>query len=289
MSTLPISVAIPTFNRSKELLYTITQIQKCNPRPQEIIVHIDAGDNQAESVLSQVFPEVIIIRSDKNIGPGGGRNKCIQIAKNNLVASFDDDSFPIDSDYFSELLSTSLQYPMAIIIEAKIYHLNEEIEKRERKIYEQHNFTGCGCAYHKNIFLQTDGYVPKSIAYGLEEVDLSLKAYQQQLPIIHNTQLRVLHNTVLSHHVSYKINAAAITNRALLAYLRYPLSLYFKGFLQTANRVWWSIKNNRFKGILKGIYDIPISLFKFRHYRKTIPATIIRQFLLNRAKRKLIS
>ena len=75
---------------------------KADPSPQEILVHIDAGDDTTETLLKEFFsPRVRWIQSSTRQGPGGGRNRLIREAKYPLIASFDDDSWPLDPNYMN--------------------------------------------------------------------------------------------------------------------------------------------------------------------------------------------
>lgn len=283
MNSEGISVVIPTYKRVKDLSVTLTKIYSCNPLPSEIIVHVDYGDLETPEFLQNHFSEVVILKSRKSVGPGGGRTAGIKYAKNNYVASFDDDSFPIDLDYFSKLSKYFKLFPLAVVIEATIYHRDEQIKQPEKNCFEKHDFTGCGSAYQKDLFLKLGGFIPKPVAYGMEEVDLSIRALEKKMMIVACKELRVMHNTNLQHHQTAKINAGAITNLALFVYLRYPYQLYFYGFLQVMNRVFFSIRSKRFKGIFKGLADIPSSFREYKQYRKIILGVVIKDFSKKRS------
>src|SRR5438128_6481462 len=128
MSICDITVGIPTYKRVEKLQETLTKIFNCNPRPNEIIVHVDGNDHDTEDYLIDRYPEIKVIKSQIQVGPGGGRNKIISEASNQLVASFDDDSYPIDPDYFERLLRVFDQFPNAAIVDATIYHIDQKIE-----------------------------------------------------------------------------------------------------------------------------------------------------------------
>jgi glycosyltransferase involved in cell wall biosynthesis len=97
MSNCEITVVIPTYKRLDQLLEVLTQIELCNPRPDEVIVHVDGDDTlTATAICNSQFKGTKILQSPQQVGPGGGRNRAIAAAKNAIVASFDDDSYPID-------------------------------------------------------------------------------------------------------------------------------------------------------------------------------------------------
>ncbi|NJL47715.1 MAG: glycosyltransferase family 2 protein [Leptolyngbyaceae cyanobacterium SM2_5_2] len=280
MQTCPISVAIPTYNRPQDLLQALAKIQSCNPRPAEIIVHIDGGDNQTETVLaSQGNAELVILKSDRRVGPGGGRNRAIALAKHNIVASFDDDSYPIDPDYFARLLQLFDRFPKAAVIGAAIYHQDEPIQPDPLTATWEHAFVGCGCAYRRSVFLATQGYVELPVAYGMEEVDVSLRLYDQGWGVLITPWLRVFHDTRLEHHSNPKITAASIANQALLAYLRYPPSYWWVGVGQVSSRILWLWRHGRRSGVWQGIQSIPESIGQHHQARATVSKQTLRRFL----------
>jgi hypothetical protein len=80
----------------------------------------------------------------------------------------------------------------------------------------------------------------------------------------------------MQHHASQAVNAAQITNTALLAFLRYPIRLWPLGILQTLNRVKYAISVRRFRGILKGLWDIPFVCWKYRAARKPVKVETVK-------------
>ncbi|NJN73120.1 MAG: glycosyltransferase [Limnothrix sp. RL_2_0] len=282
MTVCDVSVVIPTYQRVDDLRLALAKIEQCEPQPQEIVVHIDFGDKVTEPFLHSVqekYQNIKIISSDHRVGPGGGRNKAIAVAKNNIVASFDDDSYPIDKDYFSRLLKIFTAFPDVAVVGAAIYHQNETIEDDQFEIYQEHSFIGCGCAYRKDIFLEMQGYVELPVAYGMEEVDLSLRLYNAQWKVLISPWLRVFHDTSLTHHTKPKITAASISNQILLTYLRYPICLWWIGFGQTLSRIIWLVKHRRFAGIFSGIINIPILIASNYQHRSVVKSDSLKSFL----------
>lgn len=267
-----ITVGIPTYQRSEQLLNTLDEILSCDPRPNEIIVHIDGNDVVTEKAIKSRFSDIKIIKSLTNIGPGGGRNKIIAAAQNPIVASFDDDSYPVDSDYFNRLQTLFNNLPNVAVIGATIYHIDEKIEVDNFSAEWVADFTGCGCAYRRDVFKLTNGYVCLPIAYGMEEVDLALRLHAMDWGVLSSPWLRVFHNTRLEHHSKPQITAASIANLVLLAYLRYPITHWWFGIGQCLNRIIWLIQHERIAGIFSGILAIPGLIWRNRRQRQVVPA-----------------
>lgn len=274
----PVSVVIPTYNRKEMLVTTIQNILDCNPLPDEIIVHIDGNDAQSEQTIKENFSNVKILKSQVNIGPGGGRNKLIRAAKNEIVASFDDDSYPIDKDYFARLLHVFQSYPETSVVAATIYIREQPIRDDIQSTRWVATFEGCGCAYKKTDFLKTEGYMQLQWAYGAEEIDIAIQLYAQDSKIMQTDWLRVYHNTYHQHHKNFDINAANISNLALLGYVRYPLTMWGRAILQVINRVFYCVKMQRYAGIIKGITSIPSNIWSYRQHRKPVSRAALEKY-----------
>ena len=280
MPACPVTVIIPTYNRPDQLLVTLEHIYNCDPYPNEVIVHIDANDKGTQTALhNSSFQETRIIQSNVQVGPGGGRNIALAEASHELVASFDDDSYPLDKDYFRRLVQLFEEFSQAAVIGASIFHIGEQVVLDQPIARWVADFVGCGCAYRKSIFLQTNGYVPLALAYGMEEVDLALQLHNLNLPILQSPYLRVFHNTQLTHHSTPKVTAASIANLALLAILRYPASFWWLGVAQCLNRIFWLIKHGRYAGIFQGIITIPQLISQHHHRRKIISREALHSYL----------
>ncbi len=286
MNICNVTAVIPTYKRLDQLLKTLEKILLCNPQPNEIIIHIDANDTQTEEGLKNHinnsnfnFQNIKIIKNPLHVGPGGGRNIAINQSSNPIIASFDDDSYPLDTDYFQQLINIFDSFPKAAVITAKIFHINETITPTELNAKWVSDFIGCGCAYRKEVFQQTSGYVNLPIAYGMEEVDLSLRLHDMGWSVLESYLLRVFHNTQLEHHQNPHITAASIANQILLTYLRYPIIFWWLGIGQCISRIFWLVKHGRTSGILTGLILIPKLVQKYHQERQPISSKSLLNYL----------
>jgi GT2 family glycosyltransferase len=122
------------------------------------------------------------------------------------------------------------------------------------------------------------GYLPRPVAYGIEETDISLQLFAAGWRICQVGALRVFHDTDLRHHNSPVITAASITNLALYAFLHYPASRFGWGALQVANRVKFLASRRRFRGIIAGFLAIPLDCYRFRQYRDPVDHIVLSRF-----------
>src|SRR5262249_13205476 len=124
-----ITAIVTAYERDEQTVSTLRRILSCDPPPDEIIVHVDGIGRSCEKEIRKAFPDINVVTSETRLGPGGARNKLIATARYNLVASFDDDSYPLDVDYFKRAKTICDRFPNAAIVTAALYHRGEVIEQ----------------------------------------------------------------------------------------------------------------------------------------------------------------
>jgi GT2 family glycosyltransferase len=276
VSKAPVSAIIPTYNRVGDLSTTLDRILKCNPVPEETLVHVDAEDEETADWLRRQYPSVRILESSTPQGPGGGRNRLLSRAEQPYAASFDDDSYPIDADYFESVVEAFNQHSNAGVLSASIFVRGEEPPKRVKKYKPVSSFVGCGCAYRLRAWKEIEGYVPLQVAYGMEEADVSLQLLDKHWRIMEDRRLRVFHDTEHAHHEEPHIVAASLANRALLGFLRYPPLYWPLAFGQFLSRILWSIREGRTEGVWEGIRQTPGRLWALRKHRDPVDRSTLR-------------
>ena len=274
-----ISAIVTAYERIDQTLATLRVIQSCRPAPDEVLVHVDANQLECEKAIRNAFPDVRVLCSSDRVGPGGGRNKLLNATQFEYVASFDDDSYPIDSDYFARVRKVFDRFPDASVVCAALYHAGESIGLDDRSAQWTADFSGGACVFRRSAFLEAGGYVPLPVAYGMEEVDLAIRLHSRGGRILTTPWLRVFHNTDLQRHGDPRVTAGSIANLALLAYLRYPVSLWGIGVGQCANRLLWLLRHGRRRGIWKGMTMIPAHLRANQQYRSPLSTTAVRSYL----------
>jgi GT2 family glycosyltransferase len=278
-ASVPISAVVTAFQRVAQTVATLHQLEACRPAPNEILVHVDGNETTCAKEVHRAFPHLTIMMSDTSVGPGGGRNKLIAAARNELIASFDDDSYPIDTDYFARARLLAEAFPDAALLAANIFHRNEAVTEDEELISRTASFGAGGVVFRRSEFLAAGGFVPLVVAYGMEEEDLALRLLDRGRTLLRCPCLRVFHNNDRSHHNSALITSGTIVNIALLAWLRYPASYWPYGLLQVANRCLWCMRVGRRRGIISGLSRIPRHLWRHRYLRVPVsPQTMQRKF-----------
>lgn len=275
---VPVSVIIPTFGRGAVMLKVLERISVCRPLPAQIIVHLDAPADGTADKIKETFPDVVLLSSETRLGPGGGRHRALMVCQTPFAVSFDDDSYPVDEAFFADVMRLFAQHQDVALLAAQIWHRNEIMPELSDWMFDRPSFIGCGFAIRVEAYRRVRGYLPRPLAYGIEETDVSLQLFAAGQRICQVGALRVFHDTDLKHHSSAAITAASITNLGVYAFLHYPASRLGWGALQVANRLRFLIKRRRFRGIIAGVVAIPLDCYRFRKYRDPVDPAVLTVF-----------
>src|SRR5207302_6228378 len=137
--------------------------------------------------------------------------------KTPLAVSFDDDSYPVDSDFFATVERLFLQNPCTALLEANVWHRSEPELPRATSLTPIPNYVGCGYAVRLDVYREMRGHLDRPVGYAMEELDLSLQLFVSGYQMMRAGGLRVFHDTDLHHHGSSEITSGSIMNVALYA------------------------------------------------------------------------
>jgi len=82
------SVVIPTHNEIRDLEVTVAMVWASEPRPHEIIVVDDCGDDDVEQRLSS-FPDVKVVRTPEQLGSQPAKRFGAEIATGDVIVTLD--------------------------------------------------------------------------------------------------------------------------------------------------------------------------------------------------------
>jgi GT2 family glycosyltransferase len=275
----PVAVVIPTYNRGSAVVSVLEKLVACDPQPAEIWVHIDQNDGVLERHLMERFPGVHILTSAGRLGPGGGRHRCLLACGAPYAVSLDDDSWPVDADFFAAIHPLFSSYPSAAIFGASIWHRAEAEVRRSRVVRKVASYVGCGHAMRVAAYRDIRGYLARPMAYAIEESDVGLQLFVRGWQVFSAEELRVYHNTDRTHHEAAEVTASTIKNLALLAFLHYPAMDLGRGAAQVANRVAYSVRRGRIRGVASGVGGIVTECYRNRALRAPIRHEVLMEYL----------
>ena len=275
----PVAVVIPTYKRGSAVISVLDKVLACDPQPAEIWVHIDQNDGVLERHLMERFPGVHILTSAGRLGPGGGRHRCLLACGAPYAVSLDDDSWPVDADFFAAIEPLFSSYPRAAIFGASIWHRAEAEIRRSRAVRRVASYVGCGHAVRVAAYRDIRGYLARPMAYAIEESDVGLQLFVRGWQVFSAEELRVYHDTDRTHHEASEVTASTITNLALLAFLHYPAMDLGRGAAQVANRVAYSVRRGRIRGVASGVGGIVTDCYRNRALRAPIRHEVLMEYL----------
>lgn len=281
----PVAVIIPTYGRGARVLTTLAVVFSCDPTPCEVWVHVDQSNGDLEAAIAAEYPTVQVLTSTGRIGPGGGRHRCLSACEAPYAVSFDDDSYPIDSDFFGRVQQILDTHPEAAIVGASIFQRGEETQPCGNELVRRTSYIGCGYAVRLSDYRRTRGYLPRAVPYGIEETDLALQLFAAGRCIYEAGALRVFHDTDLRHHQEASVTKGVVENVALFAYLHYPSRMWPRACAQIGNTLAFCLKRGRWAGVLSGLIAIPGVCRRYRSARNVLPAKVVREFLALRRVR----
>jgi hypothetical protein len=262
-----------------KVLAVLEKIRLCEPAPVAIIIHIDLSDGRLEAELKKRFPDVDVLTSSVRRGPGGGRHRCLLACKTPFAVSFDDDSYPVDINFFATVERLFLEHPGTALLEANVWHRDESELPRAASLTPIPSYMGCGYAIRLDVYRQMRGHLDRPVNYGMEELDLSLQLFVSGHQMMRAGELRVFHDTDLKHHRSNEITSGSIMNVALYAFLHYPIMASGLAMLQLGNKVAYCLRRGRIGGIIPGLLRIPTDCWRNRMYRKPVPRKTLQRYV----------
>jgi GT2 family glycosyltransferase len=265
-----VAVIIPTYNRGSAVISVLERIKNCDPSPSEIWIHIDSADGRLESELARLFPSVNVLTSAIRLGAGGGRHRCLQACTTPYAVSFDDDSYPVDRDFFARVVQLFELNPQTAVLGASIWHRREAEKARVESLVRAPSYIGCGYAIRLEAYRAVRGYLPRPVSYGMEETDLSIQLFAAGWHIYEAGDLRVFHDADPNDRGSPELTSGSIANVGLCAFLNYPVAGWSWGLAQVVNMVTHCVRKGQTRGICSGLFQILIDCYHNRRYRNPI-------------------
>jgi glycosyltransferase involved in cell wall biosynthesis len=171
---MKISAMITTFNRCVELRRTLTKLLELDPRADEILVCADGCTDETVEMVRREFSTCILLENVRKRGSVFSRDRLLRAAIGEIVASFDDDSYPLDRDFCARLKGLFAQYPEAGVIsfpevrDGEVFAHPTKLPSSSAHLISA--YANCAAAMRRDVYLRSHGF-PEFFHHMYEEPD----------------------------------------------------------------------------------------------------------------------
>ncbi len=201
MPTTPVTVYIPAYNVSEFLPRSIESLLAQSHPPDEILI-IDDGSRDATPEIAQRYPQITLIRHERNRGLAAARNTAFQKARNEYVASIDADVVA-DPNWLAALIPNMQNPKIAGVGGRLIEGVRRTVADRWRcahmpqewgpdPIDDPRFLFGCNNLFRKSAVLEAGGYDEAMRTNG-EDADLSRKLHERGWKLFYDPNARATH------------------------------------------------------------------------------------------------
>ncbi|MGA0560258.1 glycosyltransferase family 2 protein [Larkinella sp. VNQ87] len=264
-----VQVIISTRNRLADLRYTIDHCLELGLKSEQIMVTDDASTDATPKIIRQYYPDINLYINTTPQGYIRNRNAMMKSSTRDFILSLDDDSNLLslaDLSRAIQLLDSDNDYAVfsfGVIEQKEITSLSMVEEKRE--FYK--NYIGCGHIIKKAV-LDKIGYYREELVFYGEEIDFSIRCYQNGYKVVGISGLFVQHRVdrkerehQLKANVSrgeYSVlwrSSFSVSNTLLKIVMYYPLSLLPFYLIRSllGQFYFYHIKRNQGRSYWKGL------------------------------------
>lgn len=285
----PIAIGILNFNRAAEVVTTLSILEAIDyPAEKRRLVVIDnaSTDGTAEVVSARFGDRVELLLLPENIG-AVARNRVIMTRSEPYIFVFDEDCAPEDPSTIRrvvELMEANRYYGAFCFRSINLYSGLTEYgdfgEISRRRVPGGHEgvfVVGNGMCFRRDAIQRTSGY-DERIFWGAEEFELAMELLREQVPILYDSELALIHRR--APRVLAPTDALAIDTRNNIwisfKYFPLPIAILFSvgQVLRRAATAVIKRKSGGLEAVMLGARDGLRELSTMMARRKPIPVSL---------------
>jgi len=282
-----LSVILVTMNRKDMLKKCLESLFLQNFIDYEVIIVDNASTDGTGEMVQCLFPDVLYVCLNANLGPPGGRNFGVRMASGEICVFIDDDARFNDHNALEKIdayfdadqelggLAFRIIRPQDGIEEYK------SIPRVDKKIinedYECSYFCGAGFALRHHIFSET-GMFWEDLFFIGEELELSYRLIEKNYKIVRSYSIPVIHYETPQARVPGKWIFYGARNRLWIALRNLPWR-----YAVSHTLLWWgyyfiqSLRNRHPIYFIQGVKDAVLGLPKAVRGRACISQNTIKK------------
>ena len=224
-SQVTFGVMITTRNRCAELCVTLARLRTLQPSPSEILVCADGCTDDTVVQVAERFPEVRVIINEVGQGSVPSRDRMLRMLATDWVLSLDDDSYPLDGDFFAQAVKLIRSKPTVSVFTFP--------EQRDGRIYpsptktpltpghEVSAYPNCAALMNRGDYLKSAGY-PIFFFHAYEEPDYALQVYAMDKTVWFEPSLTVRHHLSPKNRSNLRMHQLHSRNELWSVWMRCP-------------------------------------------------------------------
>lgn len=259
-SEVLVTVFILNWNRKIETARAIQSVMSQSYSNIEIIVVDNGSEDGSVDYLKQMFPNLNIIKLDKNYGCPGGRNRGIPYCNGEFIFFMDNDGV-LHKDAVQNALDTTKGKQDVAIVTGLVKGFNNEqeidtkFEPQKSEVQEVTLFNG-GVSLHRKIIFDVAGLYPDNYIYGGEETYLAYRVIDAGYKILLNEQVILWHKkSEVARSKNYEL-LQSWSNVLMNAYQLFPIEyllIYLIYFLIVYP--FYALKRGIFFLFIRSLYE----------------------------------
>jgi glycosyltransferase involved in cell wall biosynthesis len=222
---LTFAVMITTRNRRDELRITLSRLLELQPQPDEILICADGCTDGTGDMIRREFPTCTLIENESPRGSVFSRDRLLRASRSDLVASFDDDSYPVDRDFFSRAKHLfEKRSEVAVLSFPEIRDDGSFANSTKTTSSPSHlvsAYANCAAVMRREVYLQSGGF-PTFFGHMYEEPDFALQCYGLGKIVSFEPTLSVRHHVSERQREPIKRHHLNARNELWSVWLRCP-------------------------------------------------------------------
>lgn len=282
-----VSIQILNWNRGDETVRAIQSALNQTYKNIEIVIVDNGSTDDSIQKIENSFPEIKLIKLNKNYGCPGGRNRGISYCKGEYIFFCDNDGV-LHKDAVKNAMKCMMKNGQIAIVTGTVrnFVFEDEIDTNyelpEPTFTQTNLFEGGICLHKKIIYKNIDKY-PDDYMYGGEETYLAMRVLDAGYSIIKSSEVVLWHKKSLLARDEKKEILLSWRNKLATAYQLYPLEYFIAFFIYYCSRYpLYAMKKGFLKDFLKSSID---NIKRLKEYeRKPIKRITYKTFVQKNSK-----
>ncbi|TLD69950.1 glycosyltransferase family 2 protein [Phragmitibacter flavus] len=256
---MDVTVMITSRNRCEVLRRTLLRLSQMNPPPKEILITADGCTDETAVMVQQNFSHCQLTINSSGLGSIASRDHMLRRATGELVLSLDDDSYPLDDDFFARLPILFEAHPEASVITFPELRdgggFANSSQSPDSEGHYVSAYANAVAAMRRSFYLKSPGF-PGMFFHCYEEPDYALQSYGQKRGVWFEPSMVIRHHytsvnrsELKNHHYNARNELWSVWIRCPLPWV-FPVSFYriVRQLLHSATQgplwiakepVWW--------------------------------------------------